>query len=193
MKDGLVYFIIMLTIVNMGCSQQRSFLTEQERLWNPYKVGQRLVFGTKGGLVDTVEITKVLDNQFPDGVGSLQNERLRVFAKVKSGFSSKERREVIWLNIFSKSSEYFSRVDFGVTILGGAFWGKMVPFDELEEYQTIFVETKYGTYDDVIRLDDNSGRNLKGTDIKRIYWSKSAGYVKCETDDETIWELISIY
>ncbi len=96
------------------------------------------------------------------------------------------------LYIYSKTAKYSSKIDFELSIADGVFWGKAFPIDELEKYAEISFQTLYGTFDDVIMIEDNSNRILEDNEITTIFWSKSVGYVKCEKKNGTTWELINI-
>ena len=183
---------VFFTIVNMSCSQNRTYLTQQEKAWNPYKGAQVLVFEAVNGRTDTLEITRVEDKQFPDGLGALQNERLRVLVRISNLKVSKRPIEVMLLYIYSKTAQYSSNIDFELFLADGRFWGRGYSIDELESYAEFSVQTQNGIFDDVIRIDDNSNQALRDNDIATIYWSKSVGYVKCIMKDGTTWELINI-
>lgn len=191
-KMIVVMMFLVLAFGNNSCSQSRTFLTQEEKAWNPYREGQILVFGTVGGYIDTLKISSVEDDQFPEGLGALQNERLRVLATLKNRSIAKGPIEVSILYIFSKTSQYSSKIDFQIFLKDGGFLGKAIPIDELKSYAEITVQTQYGVFDDVIRIDYRDGQVLKDTDIATIYWSRSTGYIKCIKKDGTIWELISI-
>jgi hypothetical protein len=192
MINTSLILIMLVMLVNMSCSQNRTYLTDQEKAWNAYREGQVLVFGTTDGRIDTVTVNEVQDRRFPDGLGAETNERLRVLATVNSGFGSEKRIEVRFLYILAKTGNDPSKIDFELSIGNGAFLAKAFPVHELDEYKENFLETPYGAFNDVIRIDDNSGRILKDNDIKTIFWSKSVGYVKCEKKDGSTWELLKI-
>src|SRR5687768_6355019 len=98
MLNRFFTLIVLLALVNTSCSQNRTYLTEQEKAWNPYKEGQILVFGTSDGQMDTVAITRVEDKRFPDGIGALENERLRVLVRLNNPSIAKKPVEVTFLN-----------------------------------------------------------------------------------------------
>jgi len=189
---AIVTISVMITLVNMSCSQNRTYLTEQEKAWNPYKEGQILVFGAVDGHTDTLVITKAEDKRFPDGIGALQNERLRVLVRVNDPGISKKSIEVMLLYIFSKTVKDLSEISFEIPLAGGRFWGKPYSFDKLDKYEEFSLQTPFGKFDDVIRIGDNSDQVFRENDIATIFWSKSVGYVKCEKKDGTIWELLDI-
>ncbi len=190
MKRILAMSIMMWLCFN-GCSQNRTNLTDREKKWNPYKEGQLLIFGRVDGLTDTIKIISASDNLYPDGIGSLKNERLRVLARHKLPNSNKST-ELVFLRIYAKSYKYPSGMDFEFFFNGDTFWGRGYAFDELEKYKEISVQTRYGKFNDVIRIEDNSNRPFDESNITTIYWSNSVGYVKYERKDGTMCELINI-
>jgi hypothetical protein len=192
MKAILILNIIILSLVDMGCSQNRTYLTERDIVWNPYSAGQVLIFQSNDGAIDTIAITQVEDKRFPDGLGAETNERLRVLAKLNNRSNSKVSSEVRFLYIVAKTPKDSSQIDFELSIGNGAFWGKYFSIPELEEYKEEYLELPYKTFTDVIRVDDNSSQIYRPNDIATIFWSKSAGYVKCEKKDGTTWELLNI-
>jgi hypothetical protein len=192
LKSVLLIIVVLVTLVNISCSQDRTYLTEQEKAWNPYKGGQVLVFGTVDGHTDTLKITKVEEKRFPDGIGSLQNERLRVLVRVNNLTVSQQPIEVMFLYLFSKTDKDPSEISFEMPLAGGRFWGKPYPIAELEKLSELSLQTRGGDFDDIVRIEDNTNQLFRGEDIATIFWSKSAGYVKCIKKDGTVWELYSI-
>jgi hypothetical protein len=192
MLNRFFTMVVLLGLVNTSCSQNRTYLTEQEKAWNPYIEGQVLVFGTSGGNMDTLVITRVEDKRFPDGIGALQNERLRVLVKIKNSPISTKPIEVMLIYIYSKTAKDPSDISFEIPLAGGKFFGKAYPIDELEKYAEFSLQTQSGIFNDVIRIDDNSNQDLREEDIATIFWSKSAGFVRCIEKDGTVWELISV-
>jgi hypothetical protein len=192
MKSILIAFVTVSSIVCIGCSQDRSYLATPDKAWNPYKAGSILIFTSSQGRTDTITITKIEDNRFPDGLGAEMNERLRVLAKLYNRSISKGVVEVRLLYMYAKTKTNTSKLDFELSLGDGFFAGKAFPIEALEEYKEEYLELSNRTFNDVIRLDDNSNQVLGPNDIVRIYWSKSVGYVKCETKDGTVWELVNI-
>jgi hypothetical protein len=188
----LITKTVLLAVINFSCSQNRTYLTDLEKAWNPYKEGQVLVFGTSNGLTDTLEITKAEDKQFADGIGAPGNERLNVLVRLHNLSVSKNPIEVTLFNISSKSSMYPTNIDFELLLQGGRFWGRAYSIKELEQYAEFSIETPFRKFDDVIMIEDNSNRVLNEYEIKTIYWSKTFGYVKCERKDGTVWDLVNI-
>lgn len=193
MLNRFFTMVVLLALVNTSCSQNRTYLTEREIAWNPYKTGQVLIFRTVEGRTDTLLITNAEDKHFPEGIGALRNERLEVLVRINSPSVSKRPIEVTLLYISSKTIKDPSEISFKLRLAGeGSFWGKPYSLDELEKYGVISVKTLYGEFDDVIRIDDNSNQVFRENDIAAIFWSKSVGYVKCIKKDGTVWELYSI-
>ena len=182
----------LLAFINVSCSQNRTYLTEQEKEWNPYREGQILIFGTSDGRADTMAITRVEDKRFPDGIGALENERLGVLVRISSPSISKKPIDVMLLHLLAKTTKDPSEISFELRLGGGSFWGKTRSFEELEGYSEFSLQTQGRKFDDVIEINDNSNQVFRGDDIATIFWSKSVGYIKCIKKDGTIWELVNI-
>lgn len=192
MKKIVVVVIAIISFIGVACTQNRTYLTDLDKAWNPYKQGQVLIFGSSAGEVDTIEIQRIEDNRFPDGLGAPKNERLRILARLGKQSKSNVKQEVRLLYISARTATEPSRIDFEFSIGGSDFWGKYFNIHELEEYKKEYLELPNMTFNDVIRIDDNSNQRLRPYDIATIYWSKSSGYVKCEEKDGTVWELMNI-
>jgi hypothetical protein len=192
MKSILLQFVILVSLVYTGCTQGRTYLTEQDKVWNPYREGDVLIFRSKDGQIDTIVITRIEANRFPEGLGAQTNERLKVLAQLDRQSTSKSPLTVSLLYLSAKTSQHSSKVDFEFSVGGGVFWGTPFAIMELDEYGEEYLELPYKTFSDVIRVDDNSNQIYRPYDIATIFWSKSAGYVKCEKKDGTIWELLDI-
>ena len=192
MKSILISTITILSLVGIGCSQNRTYLTERDKIWNPYKEGQVLIFQSSNGEIDTIVITQIEDKRFPDGLGAETNERLRVLAKLDNQSISRVPFESRFLYLAAETPKGPSKVDFEFSVGDGAFWGKYFLISELEEYKEEYLELPFQTFNDVIRIDENSNQVFRPYDIATLFWSKSVGYVKCEKKDGTIWELVSI-
>jgi hypothetical protein len=188
----LVLASILLMQATVSCSQSRTYLTEQEKGWNPYTKGQVLVFMAEDGRTDTLTISAVEDKQFPDGIGARQNERLRVLARVRASVA-KSPIEVVVLYVTARTAKSESEIDFNLSVADGGFWGKYIAIHHLEALIPFSLQTQYGTFDDVLRIDDDSSQPIRNRDIKTIFWSKSSGYIKCIKQDGSAWELVNIF
>lgn len=183
--------ITMIFWITTACGQNKSYLTIDEKLWNPYNSNQKLVFHSNNDLYDTLEISRVIDGTFPEGIGARSNERLRVTTKHRPT-DSKGLHELSFLYICAQWKDEPSEIDFEFYLPNRTFWGRGYRIDELEHYKEISIKTHYGAFDDVIVIEDNSNRPFNKDDIKIIFWSKSAGYVRFELYDGTVSELVNI-
>ncbi len=190
MKIDVKVFLFLLLSIG-GCSQERSFLTDEEKFWNPYIDGMSLVFSSSGGINDTLTIINSNEIGFPDGIGSLKNERLQVVVKRKIS-NYKRSTELTFLRISAQSTTELSNIDFQFSIPGSEFWGRNYKIADLDNHDLYTIQTPCGIFDDVIVVECNSKRIPIDTDIITIYWSKSNGYIKYERKDGVIGELISI-
>jgi hypothetical protein len=183
---------IFLSATTICCGQTKTYLTDEERSWNPYKTGQNLVFRSSDGRYDTLEIVHVINSTFPDGFGARSNERLRVVANHRA-MDSNRYLELSFLYIYSSWKHDPSGIDFEFFLPGRSFWGRGYAIRELQKYREISIGTPVTVFDDVIAIEDNSRRPINKQDIKIIFWSKSRGYVRFEQYDGTSGELVQIY
>ncbi len=186
----LIFYMFIL-ISATACSQHRTYLMESERSWSPYIAGQKLVFHSSNQRYDTLEIKKVIGSSFPDGIGSKENERLRVTAIHKVD-NSNRLHELSFLYIYASWRGEPSGIDFEFFLPGRSFWGRGYPINELEGCREISINTPYGSFQDVITILDNSNRPYNKSDIKVIFWSKSRGYISFEHYDGTLGKLVDI-
>jgi hypothetical protein len=187
----LAILVSMFLLVTSSSCQNRTYLTDQEKAWNPYKSGQHLLFWIADGRIDSLVVTRSEANLFPDGLGALQNERLSVLVMITNLSISKVPIEVTLVHLSAKTKKDKTEISFELPLSGGKFWEKPFVIEELEKLPEISLTTRSGAFNDVIRLEDNSGQVWRAKDIQTIFWSKSFGYVKCITKDSTSWELVS--
>jgi hypothetical protein len=69
---------LLLSIAMSSGSQHRTYLTDEEKTWNPYEEGDLLVFESSNFEKDTIYIKEV-SFIFPDGLGVVDyNQSLRI-------------------------------------------------------------------------------------------------------------------
>ena len=182
-------FILMLLTTMISCNYNRTYLTEDEKSWNPYTKGQVIIFETKAGLSDSILIEEV-DYGFPDGLGVIdKNEILHVVGKKRRYKNNQEVSNYLF-TVHAKTQKGDSSIEFGISLKDSEFYSDYYynienDLMKLPE-QKVFVNNT--SFTDVIkiktkgRLDNNKG-------IRFIYWSKSKGYVRLEENNGTIWEL----
>ncbi|MBS1978692.1 MAG: hypothetical protein JST46_15080 [Bacteroidetes bacterium] len=184
-----LFLLSLLTIAFEGCFQKETRLTEIEKIWNPYRSDQKLVFLTADLKYDTIEVTKGRESMFPSGLGSPRNETMRTV--VRKQFDNGKPTEFIFLMVYAAGYDEPSGVDFCLSIGSDRFLGRGYPIVELEKKVRFTLKTSYRIFDDVIKVKTtriSGGRN----EITFIYWSVAYGYVKYERVDGKTGELINI-
>ena len=170
---------LMLSIAMSLCSQNKTYLTDEEKRWNPYKEGQVLIFESSSYKKDTVYIMD-LDFGFPDGLGVVDyNESLYVLAEstgpdLGKHFSS----SYAVLKIVAKTGNKPSYVEFGVELKNTRFvGGQRFYFEDLNDLAELSLTVPYGSFDDVIAIGNKNDYSNMPTAIELFYWSKSKGYI----------------
>lgn len=184
----------MLLLILWSC-EQRIELTENEKLWNPYKEGDVLVFESSNTETDTIFVLKVEDNIFPDGPGTMKyyNERLWVFVKHTDPNNDRYLYNTFF-EIESKTPETDTKLGFGLTAKGSWFYNSNRTVGELSELSIGKLEIGNEIISDVITIEDTKrNHESRSNFVERTYWSKSAGYVGFDKKDSTKWRLLNKY
>ncbi len=191
-KVMTIGFLLCITI--SSCSQNRTYLTEEEKSWNPYKEGQLLIFESSNYEKDTIRI-KVLDFGFPDGLGVVDyNESLYVLAEPTGPDLGKYFSNIYGvLKIVAKTEKKPCYVEFGLKVKDAQFIEhQRYFFKDLIELQEIEFTVPYGSFDDVIAIGNKQDYSSLTIAIEIIYWSKSKGYIRFDKYDGASWELVKI-
>jgi hypothetical protein len=171
----------------MSCFQSKTYLTKEEKQWNPYKKGQMIVFESNTKLLDSILIEDI-KYAFPDGLGVVdKNEILDVVGRKKRYHNNREVRNYI-LEIHAKTSKRGTRVRFGVSIKDSEFYSGYYKLEQLNNLPMRELLGGNVTYYDVIKIRTRN-RLDETKEILFIYWSKSKGFVRFDETDGTIWEL----
>ena len=186
------YIVLILVICNSCFSQNRSFLTEEQKKWNPYRDGQVLIFKSNSNLVDSIHIIEGENLTFPDGPRLMYyNEILRVVASHELP-GVKNPVNTHFFKIFAATNEESAYINFIIHTENFGFFGDDFTIDELDSLPTIVLNLPNQTLTDVIVIGDRTNSLDVETAIETLYWSKSKGYVKLELYDGSIWELYDI-
>jgi len=161
----IILGIFILTVF----SSCKEYLSKTDLKYMPYKTGDVLVFKNKNfNLTDSIKILKVR-KYMPDGPQLHFNEVIQAevsngrFISVHSGYVENSES---YLKIDNISEKYYIK--------------------NLENTMTTSLKIENNIIDDVIVLDNEKGIISK---IKKVFWSKSKGIVKYETEKGKIWEL----
>ena len=181
-------FILIFLTTMISCNYNKTYLTDDEKSWNPYEKGQVIIFKTKTGILDSILIEEVTYG-FPDGLGVVDKyEILHVVGKKRRYKNNKEVSNYIF-TIDAKTQKSNSKIQFSISVKDSEFYPY---YYNIENYLMKLPEQKMivnnTSFTDVIKiktkgkLDNNKG-------IRFIYWSKSKGYVRLEENNGVIWDL----
>lgn len=175
--------IIILSLITLSsCFTDRFKLTEKEKEFNPYKVGDFLIMESSKNKIDTLYISEI-DLGFNDGIGITEyKQSLRVSEGKKPKKGDDWDRSTYLLEIRSGGSEEPTYVKFR------NFHGKEQYLTELLNRPKNTLTTRFGNYDDIIIIKRNSKKKYEEL-IYNIKWSLGNGIVQYETGDSTIWTL----
>ena len=187
----LLLNIFLILVCSQSCAQNKELLTEDEKIWNPYKQGQILIFESSNNEQDTVKIIDIQE-VFPDGLGTITyNERLRVLAR----HNTPKRKGLIDTYIFSviaQTDKHPTQYQFSIELENSFFIDDKYELKYLENLSEIEVQVKAGRYDDVIVIGTLRDYSHYKTAIEVIYWSKENGFIRLDKYDGSFWQLIEV-
>ncbi|WP_422350311.1 hypothetical protein [Flagellimonas sp.] len=162
-------------------------MTEEERKLNPYQVNQVLIFESSSGQIDSLFITEILDNVFPDGPTPLDfyEQSLRVYASEKLDGG----RKIIDISASTSETPTKFEINCFFNDVHLSHWEKSA--EEILSYPQTTIITKAGTFNDVIGIEQITESD-KNESVSRFYWSHSNGFVRLEKDSIS-WDLINKY
>lgn len=187
-----VISMLLSSLILTSCIQKKTYLTEEEKKWNPYKKGQKIIFESNEAELDSIYIDDVL-YQFPEGLGvNNQYEILSVLALSSSPQKNIKSKEYI-LSIQAKTETRESRIKFGISIKNAKFYAEFYkPEDKLIRNSGDSFLTPYRKFENVIVIESKDNYNKAKDAIKFLYWNNEVGYIGFEKFDGTIWSLKEI-
>jgi hypothetical protein len=189
MKQFQLYFLLPLLLTN--CIDKRTYLTDEIKAVNPYEQGQKLIFVSTTGLTNTLLITGVEDNRFPDGLGAPSNEILHVIAYRESKTIRDGTAEFIF-SFWAKWKQQEEQILFEISLKDAAMYGHSLSFSEFQKLEPSMLKTEFLELSDVLVIDLPPKVRQDDRTFKQISWSKSIGYVQMVQNDGTIWNLKEI-
>ena len=187
-KYNIVFLAI--TMLILSCSENRTYLTEVEKEWNPYKKAQEIVFESSSGLLDSIFIEDI-NYDFPDGIGVIDKYEILTVIGINKTDIYQEKSNFVFM-IHAKTLKRGSRIKFNISIKGSQFHSDYYSIDNLMKLPEEKVSVIYGSFDDVIKIKSAGKDSNMRNNIEYIYWSKSKGYVRFDEYDGTIWQLKAI-
>lgn len=183
---------LFLCIAIFSCSQNVTFLSDEEKNWNPYEDGDLLVFESSNFEKDTIYIKEVAF-VFPDGIGVVDyNQSLRVLAEHTDPKNENRDWETFTLILAARTRKDSSYALFDLRAKNAQFIAQRFSFDLLNKLEETKLSVPYGEFSDVIRLTNNGDYSSISGTIEIIFWSKSKGYIRFDKYDGTYWRLIEI-
>ena len=178
-----------------SCSQNRTYLDEEEKNWNPYKKGQVLIFESVEYGRDSIQILE-LEFRFPDGLGVVDyNESLFVLGESASQIDLGKQFSNAYslIKISSKTEKKPSHIEYQIELKNTKFiGGQKFLFQNLMELPEIQHEVAYGTFNDVVIIGNKKNYSKFSKAIELFYWSKSKGFLAFDKYDGAKWELVDI-
>lgn len=164
----------------------RYTLSEKDLEWQPYEVGDRLIFMSDKGEIDTVTIGLIEVRSNPDDPLSINPDmNQRIFVEVEN------RRPSTIIELHA--SKYGKSIDFNLHLGENDF---KYPCFHLEIERILLTQRPFNGYPNVYQiLVEQSCSNLKeqAFDLQYIYWSMEYGYVGMEFKNGYTWTLQSFY
>lgn len=188
----MIIIIILLSIALSSCSQNRTYLTDKERNWNPYEKGQVLIFESSDNKLDSILIEDIKVS-FPDGLGVVDYYEILTTVARHTNFKEDRKASTYCLTVAAKTSKRSSYVEFGLETRNAQFIERQrYSFEDLRELAEIKLAVPYGTFYDVITIVNKKDYASIPSAIEIIYWSKSKGYIRFDKYDGTSWKLVEI-
>ena len=190
MENKRVLLILFIMGFILSCTKE---LKENERAWNPYTMNETLIFESSAKKLDTIVVNKIINNAVSSSPAPelYRHTYLMVYAESIVFKKSKLYNTQI-LTISSSTPNRLAGIGFGLR-LNNANFGSSYKLKDLEEYPTMSITTKAGTFNDVIKLKPEIYYSEREDEVKFMYWSKKDGYIKFERADGFTWELIEKY
>lgn len=170
-------------------------LSKDDIQFNPYKVGDTLIFEANSSLFDTVIVTEIVRQtialgemfEFSKGKGEGLSVIARHSISNPDSFPGRKVGSIFMIHNYSEGSyvDYWFTGHLKPEAISNPFFVR-----DLDTMKRINHSTKAGDFDDVfiIKCDtvypDNFDR------LSKIYWSKKFGYIRLEVNEILQWELI---
>ena len=188
----LLLTITFLLLLSCGKTYR---LSKTDLQFNPYKVGDTLIFQANSSLFDTVIVTEIVRQTialgYPFSGNKDKGEGLSVIVDHKvskpDSFPGRQRGSIFMIHNYDKGSY----VDFWFT---GHAKREAISnphfVRDLDTIKTSLHSIKAGDFDDVIVIKADTVYPNIFDRLSKIYWSKQFGYLKLEINEDIQWELI---
>ena len=188
----LVLTIALLFFLSCGETYK---LSKTDLRFNPYKVGDKLIFQSNTLIFDTVTIVDIVRQTV--GLGrpfdgkKERGEGLSVIVEHSvtnpDSFPGRKQGSIFMMHNYSKGSyvDYWFTGHIKREAISNPFYVR-----DLDTLKTFSYSTKAGHFDDVILIKSDTVYPNIFDRLSKIYWSKKVGYIKIEVNDTLQWELI---
>ena len=191
-----VIFGSILLMIFLSCNKSIN-LTCSDKNWQPYGVGDTLIF--KSNLGDTVnvivsDIESYSGRMGPDIVQKGVWESLKVNCTEFIGKSINKINTFELLELSSMEEDNNCSIRFKCPIKGAKIYEAQELYrKDLEEIKLKSLTIGNLHFDDVIEYQVREKKYSDRSDfISKIYWSKSYGYVRFDLNNTGYWMLIGI-
>lgn len=175
--------MIILTIVLMLISCRTYKLSKSDLEWQPYQKGDRLIFESSKGELDTIQIRSIEKYNNAD-------DHLAVFPNSVQSLFVVGNKELLKLHAGKNGSKVEFKLRLGsnsdLKYPGTILYLEKGNLDALEKVE-FSAKNSFK-----IKAEESRG-NMESLpfDLQYIYWSKDFGYLGLEFKDNYIWTLIS--
>jgi hypothetical protein len=192
--------ILLIILVFTSCERNNN-LTTADYKWMPYSGNETLVFSSNNGGTDTIFFVKkdtlIATPDAPNPFGTTYQE-VAIFCKHSdpSPPDGQHRYLENYLFKIEKSKDKKARISFNILAKDAVFYKLSgLRIDSLSNQTPMTFSTKGKTYNDVYVVDDEDWLNFKQRSdyITKLYWSKSAGLIRFDKQNNIYWELTEKY
>ena len=186
--------LIFISLLLLACGKTHR-LSKSDLQWNPYTVGDRLIFQSGNTLFDTVIVTGMVRHTrglgYPFSGNPDKGQSLSVvvnhLVSDPGSFRGLKKGSIFIMSNYGKGSYvtfWFAGVTKGESISNPFFIGN------LDTIKPITYSTKAGTFDDVVVIKSDTVYPDNFDRLSTIFWSRKFGYLEIEVNDSLKWELI---
>ncbi len=180
-KRMINFRILVIAMMFFSCSRYE--LSNEDIQWQPYKIGDILVFESNRGEKDIIKIENIQIQNNAD-------DPLAIFPNMKQTLFVGGNKNVLELNAGKKGNNISFELRLGESYMRyPCFYVYLDEIEKKRESVCPFEEFKNCFSFKVKELCDNM--KDRPFDLRYIYWSKEYGYLGLEFKDNYVWTLKS--
>jgi hypothetical protein len=189
---AFLWLIFVLFFASCGKTYR---LSKADLQFNPYKVGDTLIFQANSLLFDTVVVTEIvrqtvaLGYPFENSKGKGEGLSVIVRHSISSpaSFPGRKIGSIFMIHNYSKGSyvDYWFTGHLKPEAISNPFFVR-----DLDTMKRIRHSTKAGDFDDVFIIKCDTVYQDNFDRLSKVYWSKKFGYTRLEVNETLKWELI---